>query len=77
MTLLEVTYELQKPLTTEQLRTLAAFANTYGLRGFRVDAAKNQISFDYDASRLKETQVAHVLGQAGIAVVRRVDGMAA
>jgi hypothetical protein len=36
-----------------------------------VDEQKNQISFEYDASRLRETQIAHVLGQAGIAVTRQ------
>jgi len=77
MTLLEITFELQKPLTPEQLRRLGDFSNTYGLRRFRVDAAKNHLTFEYDASRLRDTQVAHVLGLAGIAVVRRVDGIAA
>jgi len=71
MTLVEVTYELQSPLTEEQLRHLGEFANVYGLRRFRVDEAKNQLSFEYDASRLRETQVAHALGQARIAVTRK------
>jgi hypothetical protein len=73
MTLVEITYELQSPLTEEQLRHLGQFANTYGLRSFRVDESKKQLSFEYDASRLRETQVAHVLGQARIAAVRRVN----
>ncbi len=73
MTLVEVTYEVQSPLTPQQLRQLGEFANTYGLRRFRVDEAKNQLSFEYDASRLRETQVAHVLGQARIAVARKVN----
>jgi hypothetical protein len=73
MTLVEITYELQSPLTQDQLRHLGEFANTYGLRSFRVDDAKNQLSFEYDASRLRETQVAHVLGQAHIAVTRKVN----
>jgi len=73
MTLVEVTYELQSPLTEEQLRQLGQFANTYGLRSFRVDESKNQLSFEYDASRLRETQVAHVLGQARIAATRKVN----
>jgi hypothetical protein len=73
MTLVEITYELQSPLELEQLRTLGEFANTYGLRRFRVDKGKRRISFEYDASRLKETEVAHVLRQARIQVVRRVD----
>jgi len=72
MTLVEITYELQSPLTEEQLRHLGQFANTYGLRSFHVDEATNRLSFEYDASRLRETQVAHVLGQARIAVKRRV-----
>lgn len=72
MTLVEITYELQSSLKPEQLRALGEFANTYGLRRFHVDEAKKQILFEYDASRLKETEVAHVLLQARIPVVRRV-----
>jgi hypothetical protein len=73
MTLVEITYELQSPLSEEQLRSLGEFANTYGLRRFHVDDAKNQLSFEYDASRLRETQVAHVLHQACIPVTRKVN----
>jgi hypothetical protein len=73
MTLVEVTYELQSPLNQEQLRRLGEFANTYGLRRFRVDEANKQLSFEYDASRLRETQVEHVLAQARIAANRKVN----
>ena len=73
MTLLEITYELQSPLSLDQLSRLGEFANTYGLRRFRVDEQKNHLTFEYDASRLRDTQVAHVLGQAGIAVTRMVN----
>ena len=73
MTLVETTYELQSPLTEDQLRHLGEFANTYGLRRFRVNDAMNQLTFEYDASRLRDTQVAHALGQARIAVARRIN----
>jgi len=73
MTLVEVTYELQSALTDEQLSRLGEFANTYGLRRFRVNDSRKQLSFEYDASRLRETQVAHALGQAKIAVARRIN----
>jgi hypothetical protein len=73
MTLMEITYELQSPLQPEQLRALGSFANTYGLRRFRVDEKSNHLSFEYDASRLKETEVEHVLRQAKIPVLRRVE----
>jgi len=39
---MEITYELQSRLTTEQLRALGSFANTYGLRRFRVDEKNNR-----------------------------------
>ena len=73
MTLVEITYELQAPLTEQQLRHLGEFANTYGLRSFRLDESKQLLSFEYDASRLRETQVTHVLGQAKIPASRRVN----
>ena len=73
MTLVEITYELQSTLTEEQLRHLGQFANTYGLRRFRVNESMNQLSFEYDASRLRESQVAHELGRARIAIARKVN----
>jgi len=73
MTLVEVTYELQSPLDEDQLRQLGEFANTYGLRRFRLDDSKKQLSFEYDASRLRETQVAHALAQAKIPVARKLN----
>lgn len=77
MTLVEITYNLHSSLSNEQLARLGEFSNTYGLRKIRVDEKKNQISLEYDASRLRETQVAHVLGQAGISVsVRTNDSLA-
>ena len=73
MTLVEITYELQSPLTEEQLKALGTFANTYGLRRFRIGDGKKQLSFEYDASRLRETEVAHVLRLARIPVTQKIN----
>ena len=73
MTLLQIRYALASPLSNEQLRQLGEFANTYGLRKFQLNDAKTELSFEYDASRLRETQVVHVLGQANIAVSKRLN----
>ena len=73
MTLLEITYELHSPPSFEQLQRLGEFANTYGLRRFRVDEQQKLLTLEYDASRLRETQVAHVLGKAGISVVQKLS----
>ncbi|MGH9706792.1 MAG: hypothetical protein ACRD5R_08535 [Candidatus Acidiferrales bacterium] len=72
MTFMTVTYELQTALKPEQFRALGEFANTYGLQKFRFDEKTNLLHFDYDASRLSETEVEHVLRQARIPVLRRV-----
>lgn len=73
MTLVEITYELQSALTPTQLAQLGAFANTYGLRKFRVDEQRKRLTFEYDASRLKELQVTHVLRRARIPVLRKLE----
>lgn len=73
MTLVEITYELQAPLSNEQLYDLGGFANTYGLRKFRVSDERKHLTFEYDASRLKETEVSHVLRLARIPVTRKIN----
>ena len=72
MTLVEVRFRLQSTLTPIQLRSLAEFSNTYGLRRFRVDETGRVLTFEYDASRLRETQVAHILHEAKIPVLEKV-----
>ncbi|MGO9640448.1 MAG: hypothetical protein ACLP1Y_03965 [Candidatus Acidiferrales bacterium] len=76
MTLVEVTYQLQAPLTPAQLRALGEFSNTYGLRTFHVEDDGRKLRFEYDASRLKPTEVIHVLRGAKIAVLDRVNPVA-
>jgi hypothetical protein len=73
MTFLELTFELQRPLQPEQLRWLGEFANIYGLRRFRVDNTNQRLSVEYDASRLKATEVIQVLRRARIPVARRLE----
>ena len=75
MTLLEITYELHSPPSFEQLQRLGEFANTYGLRRFRVDDKHNRLTLEYDASRLRETQVAHVIGKAGISIMQKLPSI--
>ena len=72
MTFMTVTYELQDRLKPEQFRALGQFANTYGLQRFRFDEKTNRLHFDYDATRLRETVLEHVLRDARIPILRRV-----
>jgi hypothetical protein len=68
MTLVEKSFRLQSAITDEQLNALAVFANTYGLRRFQVKENGRVVTFEYDASRLRETQVSHAIRAAGIPV---------
>jgi hypothetical protein len=73
MTTVEVTYDLQEPLVTAQMKALGEFSNTYGLRRFRVSDDGRRLSFEYDASRLKPTEVIHVLRLAKIPILGVVN----
>jgi hypothetical protein len=72
MTYMTATYELQHALKPEQFRELGRLVNTYGLQTFRFDEKTNRLHLDYDASRLKNSVVEHVLREARIPVVRRI-----
>ena len=73
MTMMTMTYELQERLKPEHFRALGEFANTYGIHKFQYDEKLNQLTVDYDASRLSETVVEHVLRRARIPVLRRLE----
>ena len=73
MTLVEVTYELRAALKDAQLENLGKFANTYGMRKFRLDPSRTILTFEYDASRLRETEVVHTLGAAKISIARKLE----
>jgi hypothetical protein len=72
MTFMTATYELQRALKPQQFRELGRFANTYGLQSFSFDEKTNYLHFEYDASRLRDSVVEHVLREARIPVLRRV-----
>ncbi|HET7108594.1 MAG TPA: hypothetical protein VFI38_17400 [Candidatus Acidoferrum sp.] len=75
MTLLEITFQLHSLPSFDQLERLGAFANTYGIRRFRVDESQKHLTLEYDASRLRDTQVAHVLGKAGIPILQKMSSI--
>jgi hypothetical protein len=72
MTFMTVSYELQHALRPEDFRALGRFANTYGLQRYHFDEKTKHLHFEYDASRLQESVVEHVLRDARIPVLRKV-----
>ena len=72
MTFLEVNYRYTGPLTPTQLKRLGELPGYYGIRRLRFDEANSIVRIEYDASRLKETEVVHWVRRAGIPLTERV-----
>ncbi len=72
MTFLEVTYRYAGPLEPAQLKRLGELPGQYGLRRLRLEETNSLVRIEYDASRLKETEVVHWVRRAGIPLTERV-----
>ena len=72
MTFLEVSYRYRGPLSVPQLKRLGELAGQYGLRRIRLDEEQSVARIEFDASRLKESEVLHWVRRAGIPLLERV-----
>jgi len=72
MTFLEVSYRYRGPLSVTQLKRLGELAGQYGLRRIRLDEEQSVARIEFDASRLKESEVLHWVRRAGIPLLERV-----
>ena len=72
MTFLEVSYRYRGPLIPAQLKRLGELAGQYGLRRIRLDEEQSIARIEFDASRLKESEVLHWVRRAGIPLLERV-----
>lgn len=73
MTYLEVVYRYSGTLTPAQMRRLGELTGVYGLQRLRVEESKQEIRIEFDASRLKETEVVHLVRLAGIPVQEKLS----
>ena len=72
VTFLEVNYRYAGPLTPERARKAGDLAGHYGIRGIRFDEANGIARVEFDASRLKESEVVHWIRRAGIPLTERI-----
>jgi len=72
MTFLEVSYRYRGPLSPAQLKRLGELTGQYGLRRIRLDEEQSIARIEFDASRLKESEVLHWVRRAGIPLFERV-----
>lgn len=73
MTYLEVVYRVAQPLSAAQMKLLGDLPGHYGIRRLRLEEGKGLLRIEYDASRLKETEVVHWVRGAGIPLTERVE----
>lgn len=73
MTCLDVTYRFRGQLAAAVLRRLADLRGYYGIVQLHLNEAENQLRVEYDASRLKETDVQHLLRLTGVDITEKVE----
>jgi len=70
MTKVQIHFHLEKPLDENALARMADAQTIYGIERIKVDGASTDICVEYDASRLKASEVEAALRARGIPVVR-------
>ena len=66
MTFLVAVFPYQGTVTERAVRALDEIRDVYGIRALFVDETRRNIRVEYDASRLKESDIGFMLRNAGI-----------
>ncbi len=69
MTKVTLHYNLARPLGDSDLDSIARVHSTYGIARVRIAPSLDKITVDYDASRLKKTDVEAEMARQGIPIV--------
>jgi hypothetical protein len=72
MTQLEVRYRYATPPGEAEMRAIDAVREVYGIRRISFDDQEKVVRVEYDASRLKEPEVASLLRRAGLDIRERL-----
>lgn len=66
MTKVTLHYSLQRPLGADELDKVAEVHGTFGIARVRLSPSLDQITVDYDASRMMKKDVEAVLARFGL-----------
>jgi hypothetical protein len=69
MTKVQIRFRLQKPLDEPALTAIATVNSKYGIQKIKVADALDALTVEYDATRLRPTEVEALLAGAGISVL--------
>ncbi len=68
MTKVTLHYSLTRPLADEDFQNIARVHGVYGMARVQAAPSRDQITVDYDASRLRKDDVEAVLAHHGIPI---------
>ena len=68
MTKVQAQFKLVKPLGAELTKRLADTSSLYGILRLHLDPLQEDLTVEYDATRLKEKDIEATLKRAGVAV---------
>lgn len=72
MTTMEVSYRYANPPSEAVMRAIDSVREVYGIRKVNLKEKERIARVEYDASRLKEPNVANLLRKAGLAVTEKL-----
>ena len=72
MTQMEVAYRYGTPPGEAEMRALDNVREVYGIRGIRFNEKEHSVRVEFDASRLKEPEIAGLLRRAGMDVLEKL-----
>jgi len=70
MTKVQIRFRLRQPLSDSLLQTIANAHSVYGILRVRLAPSMDNLTVDYDATRLRPAEVESALAGAGIDVER-------
>ena len=68
MTKVQIHFRLQKPLDDVLLARISDAYAIYGIQKIQVAPSQDELTVEYDATRLRPAEVEHALATAGIPV---------
>lgn len=68
MTKVQTTFQLSRPLTGDDLESIARMHSVYGFLGVRLQPPGNELFVEYDFSRLSDKEVQGALQENGIPI---------
>ncbi len=69
MTKVQATFKLSRPLTDDDLQSIARMHAVYGFLAVRLSPSGQELFVEYDFSRLSEKEVRGSLQQHGISIL--------